>query len=253
MLVDERRHRIAESVIAQGVATVSELSDRFGVSEVTIRSDLEALEKQGTVTRNRGGAVANRISRFTPAFQQQSSVNRQAKQAIAAKAAEMLQDDDRVILDAGSTTLYLADLLCHRRLTLAVNSVYSMNKLVDAPNVELILMGGTLYKPALSFTGELAEGFLDRLYFDKVVLGVNGVTEHGISVNNLQEAGVKRKMMERAKCVIVLADSSKIGIESLARIEALDCVDFLITDRLIPAPVSKRLMDAHPRMEVLIA
>jgi DeoR family transcriptional regulator of aga operon len=253
MLVDERRHLIAESVIARGAATVSELSERFGVSHVTIRSDLEALEQQGTLTRNRGGAVANRVSRFTPVFQQQSSVNREAKRAIAEKAAETIRDGDRVILDAGSTTLYLANLLCHRRLTLAVNSVYSMNKLVDAPNVELILIGGTLYMPALSFTGELAEGFLDRLHFDKAVLGVNGVTLHGISVNNPQEAGIKRKMIERAECVVVLADSSKVDIESLVRIEPLDRVDVLITETPIPAPVSKRLKDAHPKLEVLIA
>jgi DeoR family transcriptional regulator of aga operon len=253
MLIDERRHLIAESVIAQGAVTVADLSDRFGVSQVTIRSDLEALEKQGTLTRNRGGAVANRISRFTPAFQQQSSVNRKAKEAIAAKTAETIRDGDRVILDAGSTTLYLADLLCHRRLTLAVNSVYTMNKLIDAPNVELILIGGTLYRPSLSFTGELAEGFLDRLHFDKVVLGVNGVTQHGISVNNPQEAGIKRKMIERAECAVVLADSSKVGIESLVRIEPLDRVDVLITETPIPGPVAKRLQNAHPKLEVLIA
>jgi DeoR family transcriptional regulator of aga operon len=253
MLIDERRHLIAEAVIAQGAATVSELSERFGVSHVTIRSDLEALEQQGTLTRNRGGAVANRVSRFTPIFQQQSSVNRDAKRAIAEKAAAVIQDGDRVVLDAGSTTLYLADLLCYRRLTLAVNSVYSMNKLVDAPNVDLILIGGTLYKPALSFAGELAEGFLDRLHFDKAILGVNGVTAHGISVNNPQEAGIKRKMIDQADCVVVLADSSKIDIDSLVRIDSLDRVDVLITDTPIPAPVAKRLMRARPQLEVLVA
>jgi DeoR/GlpR family transcriptional regulator of sugar metabolism len=253
MLVDERRHLIAESVIAQGAATVAHLSKQFGVSQVTIRTDLEALERTGILTRNRGGAVANRVSRFTPAFQQQTSVNRDAKKAIAARAAETIQDGDRVVLDAGSTTLYLADLLCPKRLTLAVNSVYSMNRLVDAPNVDLILIGGALYTPALSFTGELAEAFLDRLHFDKAVLGVNGVTPHGISVNNPQEAGIKRKMIDRAKCVVVLADSSKIGIESLVRIEPLDRVDVLITETPITGPISKRLRDAHPKLEVLIA
>jgi len=253
MLVDERRHLIAEAVLAQGAATVAELSDRFGVSLVTIRSDLVALEQVGTLTRNRGGAVANRVSRFTPAFQQQSSVNRLAKKAIAAKAAEVLRDGDRVILDSGSTTLNLADKLCGRQLTVAVNSVYSMNKLVDARNVELILIGGILYRPALSFTGDLAEAFVDRLHFDKAVLGVNGVTPRGISVNNPQEAGIKRKMLGQADCVIVLADSSKIGIESLVRIEALDQVDLLITERSIESPLYDKLKRAHPGLEVLVA
>jgi len=253
MLIDERRHLIAGVVIAQGAATVTDLSKRFGVSQVTIRSDLEALERARTLTRNRGGAVANRVSRFTPAFQQQSSVNRDAKQAIADKAAEVILDGDRVVLDAGSTTLYLADLLCNRRLTIAVNSVYSMNKLVDAPNVDLILIGGTLFKPALSFTGELAEGYLDRLHFDKGILGVNGVTLRGISVNNPEEAGVKRKMIEQAECVIVLADSSKIDLESLVQIDSLDRIDILITEAPIPAAVTKQMKRAHPGLEVLVA
>jgi len=253
MLVDERRHLIAEAVIAEGAATVADLSQRFGVSLVTIRSDLEALEQEGTLTRNRGGAVANRVSRFTPAFQQQSSVNRDAKQAIAAAAAGRIQDGDRVILDAGSTTLYLADLLCTRRLTIAVNSVYSMNKLADAPNADLILIGGALFRPALSFTGDLAEGFLDRLHFDKAVLGINGLTERGISGNNAQEAGIKRKMVEQADCVIVLADASKIGIESLVRITALEDVDVLITEKPLDPAVAKRLRRVHKGLEVIVA
>jgi len=253
MLVDERRHLIAESVIARGAATVAELSDRFGVSQVTIRSDLEALERAGTVTRNRGGAVANRVSRFTPTFQQQSSVNRNAKRAIAERAEAIIQDGDRIILDAGSTTLYLADLLYHQRLTVAVNSVYTMNKLVDAPNLDLILVGGTLYKPALSFGGALGEGFLDRLHFDKTILGVNGVSDRGISVNNSQEAGIKRKMIDQAGRVIILADSSKIGIDSLVRIRTLDRVDTLITETPIPPRLEKSWREVHPELEVLVA
>ena len=151
MLVDERRHLIAEAVLARGAATVPELSREFGVSQVTIRSDLEALDRQGMLTRNRGGAVANRTARFTPAFQEQSSVHRDAKQAIAARAAERLEDGDWVLIDSGSTTLYVLDFLAGRRVTAAVNSVYSMNKLVDMPEIESILIGGALYRPALSF------------------------------------------------------------------------------------------------------
>ncbi|UCF10577.1 MAG: DeoR/GlpR transcriptional regulator, partial [Candidatus Bipolaricaulota bacterium] len=191
-------------MIAHGAATVAELSDRFGVSQVTIRSDLEALEKTGTVTRNRGGAVANRVARFTPAFQEQSSVHREEKRAIAAAASRLIEDGDWLVLDAGSTTLYLADLLCKRHLTVAVNSVYSLNRLVDAPEVDLILVGGTLYRPAMSFGGELGEAFLDRFRFDKAVIGVNGFSPRGISVNNPYEAGIKRRMIERSECVMVL-------------------------------------------------
>ena len=253
MLVDERRHLIAESVIAQGAATVVDMSDYFGVSQVTIRSDLVALEQQGILTRNRGGAVANRVSRFTPAFQQQTSVNRDAKEAIAKRAAELILDGDRVVLDAGSTTLFLADALCYRKLTIAVNSIYSINKLIEAPNIDLILIGGTLYRPSLSFAGELAEVFLDRLHFDQAILGVNGLSERGISVNNSFEAGVKRKMMEQSDRVIVLADASKLSINSLVRIDSLDRVDTLVTDSPVPAAVKKRWARIHPKLEVFVA
>ena len=253
MLVDERRHLIAEVVLARGAATVPELSLEFGVSQVTIRSDLEALGKQGMITRNRGGAVANRIARFTPAFQEQSSIHRDSKRAIAERAAHMLADGDWVLIDSGSTTLYVADFLSGRHLTVAVSSVYSMNKLVEIPEIDSILIGGTLYRPALSSTGHLAERFVESMQFDKVLLGLNGVSERGISVNNPIEAGVKRAMISRGTTVIALADASKIGINSLVQIGTLDAIDILVTDAGTTNAQLRRLKKAHARLEVIRA
>jgi DeoR/GlpR family transcriptional regulator of sugar metabolism len=251
MLVDERRHLIAEAVLARGAATVPELSEEFGVSQVTIRSDLEALDRQGMLTRNRGGAVVNRVARFTPAFQEQSSVHREAKRAIAERAADLLEDGDWAVLDSGSTTLYVVDFLAGRRLTVAVNSVYSMNKLVEIPEIESLLIGGSLYRPALSFAGHLAEQLVEGMQFDKAFLGINGVSDRGVSVNNPAEAGVKRMMMARATQVIALADSSKIGVNSLVRLEPLDAVDVLVTDRGTTDDQVRRLRKVHPQLEVL--
>ena len=253
MLVDERRHLIAEAVLAHGARTVPELSEEFGVSQVTIRSDLEALERQGMLTRNRGGAVANRVARFTPAFQEQSSVHRDAKTAIAERAAALLDDGDWVVLDSGSTTLCVADRLAGRHLTVAVNSVYSMNKLVDMPTIESILIGGSLYRPALSHVGHLAESFVEGMHFDKLLLGVNGVSERGVSVNNPAEAGVKRAMLDRADRVIVLADASKIGIDSLVRLAELDGIHVLVTDKQASDEQIERLQKAHRGLEVIRA
>lgn len=253
MLVDERRHRIAEIVIAQGVATVAELSKVFGVSHVTIRADLEALANQGDLKRNRGGAVANPAARFTPAFQERSSVNREAKQAIAKTAANLVAEGDWLILDAGSTALYVADHLMKRELTIAVNSTYTANKLIDAPHVSLIHIGGSLYRPTLSFVGKLAEAHLDELHFDRVLLGVNGISEKGISVNNVIEVGIKRQMIDSSTEVIVLADSSKLGIESLARISALDRIHKLVTNKGASQAMLKQIKKARPQLEVLLA
>ena len=253
MLVDERRHRIAEIVIAQGVATVAELSQAFGVSHVTIRSDLEALASQGGLKRNRGGAVANPTARFTPAFQERSSVNREAKQAIGKIAADLVSEGDWLILDAGSTALCVVDHIMQRALTIAVNSTYTANKLVDAPNVDLIHIGGTLYRPALSFVGKLAEAHLDELRFDRVLLGVNGISETGISVNNVIEVGIKRQMIDSAAEVIVLADSSKLGIDSLARIVSLDRIHKLVTNLGASQEMLRLIRKAQPELEVLLA
>ena len=253
MLVDERRHLIAEVVIAQGSATVVELSKTFGVSHVTIRSDLEALGKQGALHRNRGGAVANPTARFTPAFQERSSVNREAKQAIAKKASDLVSEGDWLILDAGSTALYVADHFMKRQLTIAVNSIYTANKLVDAPNVDLIHIGGSLYRPSLSFVGKLAEAHLDELHFDRVLLGVNGVSETAISVNNVIEVGIKQKMIDSANEIIVLADSSKLGIKSLARIAPLDRIHKLVTNKGASHAILRRIRKAQPKLEVLVA
>lgn len=252
-MVDERRHRIAEVVIAKGAVTVADLGDKFGVSQVTIRSDLEALECQGMLRRNRGGAVANQTARFTPSFQERSSVNREAKQAIAEVAAGLVQDGDWIIVDAGSTTLYVADHFMTRHLTVAVNSVYTANKLIGAPNVDLIQIGGSLYRPSLCFVGKMASEHLDDLHFDRLLLGVNGVAETGISVNNTTEIGIKQKMIDCADQVIVLADSSKLGIRSLARIAPLARIHKLVTDTTASPTILEQLREAQPEMEVLIA
>jgi len=253
MLVDERRHQIAAIVIAQGAATVLELSKAFTVSQVTIRSDLEALARQGTLKRNRGGAVANPTARFTPAFQERSSVNCAAKQAIAKKVADLITEGEWLILDAGSTTLYVADHFMRRNLTIAVNSTYTANKLVDAPNVDLIHIGGSLYRPSLSFVGKLAEAHLGELHFDRILLGVNGISPNGVSVNNIIEVGIKQQMIDSATEVIVLADSSKLGIESLARISSLSRIHKLVTNKGASQTLLRGIRKAQPELEVLLA
>jgi DeoR/GlpR family transcriptional regulator of sugar metabolism len=253
MLVDERRHLIAEIVIAQGAATVPGLSERFGVSQVTIRSDLEALEKQGKLTRNRGGAVANRLARFIPAFQESSSVNLEAKQAIARQAALLAQDDDWILLDAGSTTLLLAEELLGRRMTIATNSIYAINKLIESADITLISLGGTLYKPVLSHVGSLAEAALDQLHFDRLFLGVNGFTNRGPWLNNPSELGIKRAMIRQSGQVIALADSSKLGVESSVLISPLREIDALITDAAAPESRLEKIRRVHPKLEVFRA
>ena len=250
MLVDERRHRIAQLVMARKVATVAELSGEFGVSPVTVRSDLEALEHQGLLKRNHGGAVAPQTLRFAPAFQERTSVHLLEKQAIAERTAELIEDGDHLIIDSGSTALLLARRLRDRRLTILVNSVYTLNELVGAPNIELITVGGSLYEPGMSFVGPLAEAVLAKTHVDKVFLGVNGVTSKGISANNIQEASIKEKMIAAADEVIVMADASKIGVDTFAFIAPIDHLHALVTNSDVEPQVVEELRESG--MEVLL-
>lgn len=239
------------TVLAQGGATVAELSRKLSVSAVTIRSDLEALERQGVLRRNHGGAVATQVARFAPAFQEQSSVNLEAKQAIAQLAAQLPEDGDKVVIDAGSTTLFLARQLRDRELSLVTNSVYALNELVNAPRAELIVVGGVLFEPGLCFVGSLAECFLEGIVADIAFVGINGVSRRGISVNNALEAGVKQRMVRAGSRSVILADSSKLGMDSFLKIVPLAEVDTLITDNNAPPDVVDELRDAG--LEVLLA
>jgi len=244
MLIDERRHRIAMAVLERGGVTVAELSQRFAVSAVTIRSDLEALERAGALRRSHGGAVAHRVARFSPAFQERSSVNLEAKQAIAGLAAGRVEDGDKVFLDAGSTTLLLARALRVRDVTVATNSLYAINELVNASGTQLLMVGGVLYAPGLSFVGPLAEQAVRRLHVDEAFLGVNGLSLRGISVNNEAEAGVKGAMIASADRVVVLADSSKLNLDSFVRIGRMEEVDTVVTDAGAPAAFVEELREA---------
>lgn len=251
MLVDERRHRIAMHVLSQGGATVGELSRVFGVSAVTIRSDLEAMEQMGVLKRNHGGAVANRVARFSPTFQEQTSVNLESKRSIAAAAVRMVEDGDTVLLDAGSTVLFVSRELRDRNVTLVTNSLFVVNEMVNRSHAELMVVGGVLYEPGLCFVGSLAEGFLAGVHVDTVFLGANGVSPQGVWANNASEAGVKRAMVATAERVVVLADASKIGRNSLVSVVGLDRVHALVTDAAAPQDALEEI--GQMGLEVVVA
>lgn len=232
---------------------MAELSERFGVSAVTIRADLEALEQAGVLKRNHGGAVGPQIARFSPAFQVRSSVNLEAKQAIAQAALELVEDGDKILLDAGSTTLLLAQALRMHGVTgvrVVTNSLYVMNQLVNTSKVELVMIGGQLYEPGLSFVGPLAERFVEGIHVDIAFLGTNGLSRRGMFVNNAAEAGVKRAMIASAKRRVVLADSSKIGRESFVLVAPLNELGMAVTDAGASAALAEELREAG--LEVVV-
>lgn len=231
----QRREAILQILARQGSVQVTDMVEQFGVSAVTIRSDLTALESQGLVTRSHGGALLARTPPPEHSIRQKDAINHEQKERIGALAASLVQPGDNIVIDSGTTTISLAR---HLRdadsVTVATNGLNIAWELQDAPGVDLILTGGLLHKKSLSIQGSQAEACLQAYSFDKLFLGVDGFDlQFGVTTHHEAEASLNHKMVERSRKVIVLTDASKFGRVSLHRIVQLDRVHTVITDAAI--------------------
>jgi DeoR family transcriptional regulator of aga operon len=249
----QRRESILQKLTQQGTVQVTDLVEQLGVSAVTIRSDLSALEAQGLATRSHGGAILTRTPPAEQTIDQKDALNHEQKERIGALAARMVQPGDNIIIDSGTTTISLARHLREaKEVAVLTNGLNIAWELADAPGVDLILTGGLLRKQSLSMLGAQAEACLQAYSFDKLFLGVDGFDlQFGITTHNEAEASLNHKMVERAKKIIVLTDASKFGRVSLHRIAQLDKVHTVITD----AGVSPEYRDGLRELgiELLIA
>lgn len=248
MLVGERRRRIVELLAADDRAEVNELAIRFGVSESTIRRDLQLLSESGIVERTRGGALPP--SRFEPSFGEKSTENRAQKRMIARAAAELVEPGQTVFLDAGTTTLELARALRLRRdVTVASNSVPIAVELAN--RLGLILTGGSVKETTLALVGPLAERSIEQMHVDIAFIGINGVSSTaGLTTPTWEEAATKARMIHAARFAVVLADSTKLGLVTFAHVAGLDEVDLLVTDAGAPAGELQALRSAGLRVQV---
>jgi DeoR family transcriptional regulator of aga operon len=236
VLNEERRRLIVEILNREGRVLVGALARHFRTSQVTIRKDLEALQAHGRIHRTHGGALPARESALEdPTLREKEKLHRKEKLQIAAAAARMVREGQVVILDSGTTTTAIARALRKfENLTIITNAVNIAAEL-SGSSLEVILTGGTLRKNSFSLVGPIAEETLRRLNADILFLGVDGLDVHyGLSTPNLLEAKVNRCMMEVARIVVAVCDSSKFGRRSLSSIAPLSGVQQLITDRGIP-------------------
>ena len=249
MLVGERRRRIIELLASHERAQVGELAARFSVSESTIRRDLQLLSENGVLERTHGGAL--QPSRFEPSFGQKETESRQEKLAVAREAMRLIEQGQTIFLDAGTTTLELARLLPPRRdITVATNSVPIAAELAN--RVRLILTGGAVKELTLALTGPMAERSIEQMHVDIAFVGMNGVSASaGLTTPTLEEAATKAKMIASARLAVVLADSTKLGVVTFARVAGLDEVDLIITDERAPAAELELLRAAG--VEIAIA
>jgi DeoR/GlpR family transcriptional regulator of sugar metabolism len=229
---DFRREKILEMLQEDGHVKVSDLGRIFRVSEVTIRQDLERLDKDGFIVREHGGAYLKSISSQVRSFTLQHRENMEQKILIGRKAAEFIQDGDTIILDSGTTITELAKNLINRKdLTVITNALNIAMMLGSEPSLSVIMTGGEFKGPTLSLTGEKAAAFFSNLHANKLFLATAGISlKAGLTYPSISDLVVKKAMIDAADTVYLLADSSKIDKSSLASLGALSLVNYLITD-----------------------
>jgi DeoR family fructose operon transcriptional repressor len=238
MFAEERQARILE-VLGDGerkMVTVSALSELFDVSGMTIRRDLDKLETAGLVKRIHGGAMAYEGIVYEKPFLSREDEFNPEKQEIGHLAAKMIRDGETIILDAGTTTRYIAQNLSRKRdLTVVTNAIPVAAALSNYLHVQTIMLGGTLKRKELCMVGSLVIEALLRMSVDKLFLSAAGFTvDRGATDPDMRETDVKRAMIGAAKEVILVLDSSKYGTVTFAQIAPLSAIHQIVTDDHFP-------------------
>jgi DeoR family transcriptional regulator, aga operon transcriptional repressor len=253
MLIDERRQHILRLLQSDGRVLVAELSRQLGISQITIRKDLDHLEGKGLIQRTHGGALPVQTGAlFDPSLQEKQKQHSHEKQRIAAAAVRLVQEGQCVMLDSGTTTTAIAQALRRfSQLTVITNAVNIAAELAGT-NFEVILTGGTLRKNSFSLVGPLAEDVLEEMHADILFLGVDGFdVEQGVTTPNVLESRVNRAMVKAARKVVAVCDSTKFGRCSLSRIVSPAAIHQVITDKNVPQQIVEALQSQN--IEVTIA
>ena len=246
LLIGERRQRMLDLIQRDGRVLVSELSDVFGISRITIRKDLDHLQNRGVLQRTHGGAVLPGNGALSdPSLQEKEGRHSQEKLRIAAAAANLVQEGQCVLLDSGTTTTAIARALKRfSRLTIITNAVNIAGEL-SGTDFEVLLTGGSLRKNSFSLVGPLAEDMLHDMHADILFLGVDGFDlEIGLTTPNLMESRVNRAMVKASSIVVAVCDSTKFNRRSLSRIVEVAAIHHVITDNDLPAETAKALQAA---------
>jgi DeoR/GlpR family transcriptional regulator of sugar metabolism len=252
----ERRWAIVQEVQRRQRATVAELSQSLGVSEVSIRRDLEHLDGAGLLHRVRGGAEATSHPAFASLFEARLLQNRESKQALGAAAAGLIGAGDSILLDAGTTMLEVArqipdSLLDGGGLTILTRSLVIAGELRRHRRTRLILLGGLYIHDFDAFVGPHVERLLAEVHVRWLFVGTDGITlERGMATDNLPEMGLYRLMARCADRVVLVADSSKIGVNKLQQILSIEDLHVLVTDSGAPADFVAALRQRN--IEVLL-
>jgi DeoR family transcriptional regulator, fructose operon transcriptional repressor len=255
MYAEERQQAMAHLISRRGRLSVVQLADQFEVTTETVRRDLSTLDRMGLVRRVHGGAVpAGSLTVIESGIGERDQSNTQAKEAIANAAVSLLPPPDSVVvIDAGSTTArFAAALPRDHRLTVITHAVPVATRLAGLPQIELHLLPGKVRPTTHAAVGAETVAALADLRADVAFIATNGLTVgHGLTTPDSDEAASKRAMIACARKTVVLADSTKLGVETAVRFATLDSLDVLVTDSDVE-PADRRALETAG-IEVVVA
>lgn len=241
MLAVERHERILDQLDKNKIIKVSELSKLLVVTEKTIRGDLELLEKRGLLKRIHGGAVlVEDEGRMLPIAERQSG-HSDVKLAIAKEAVKLIKPNETILMDGGSTTIAIAELLGDFPITVITNDLKIANVLLNKNNVQLMVLGGTRIDKSSSLMGAQATEMLSRIRVNRLFFGTTGVSiDHGLTVFNSIHADWKKQIIACADHITLLADSTKFEKVALIQFATIEEVNEIVTDTNLDERVKER-------------
>jgi DeoR family fructose operon transcriptional repressor len=240
-LAEQRRAQLLELIRVRRFASLQELLHELRVSESTIRRDLELLEELGLARRVHGGVLYVGGAPALPHFEARQPVRREQKQAIAMYTASLIEDGESVILDGGTTTYEVARLLTGRPLHIVTNSLPIADLFAPHPNSDLVVIGGNICPRTGVAMGPFAVEMLAKLRVRRTILSVAAINEEGCFNNNRMLVETERAMLRAGAQVIIVADSSKFGQQSIAHLCPLSEIDLIVTDSELPSEWQSRI------------
>jgi len=246
MFAPERQKRILELLNAEGAVMVSKLSSELGVTEETVRRDLEKLESKELLRRTHGGALPIDGGTYEYSLEKRKGLNVECKQELAHKAVQYIASGDTIFLDASTTTFYLSkELKSMKNITVITNSIRVINELMGVEGIKVIAVGGIVSNNQ-SFVGTMAENHITENYFaDKMFFSSKGINEAvGILESNEQECFIKQRMIKNSRTHYYLCDKSKIGRIGFVKLASFEDIDYLITDAELSDEVKANLNES---------
>ena len=231
--VDKRRDEITQMVREKGSVRVAQISRIYGVSEVTVRGDLEYLEAQGILSRVHGGAVGTGKHYINMDMSDRYMSNSASKKELAAKIASLIENNDTIMMNAGTTLTYVLHAIRGKRnISIVTNSIQNAVEASTYPDFNVILLGGEIDEKYQFTYGNDTLSQLDKYHATKCILSVDGIhAKDGLTLYYSNESGIVRKMIACSDKVIVAADGSKLGKSTFSRVAAIKDMDVLVTNK----------------------